>query len=72
MKITNGQQVKVISIDDQIPTGWYKGDVTNKGSSGKRWITNGSINKYITLNTQIPAGWCLGRILPKQSKNKTT
>lgn len=59
--ITNGKDRKLISPNDPIPKGWYKGDNRKKYNQGKIWITNGKDSKMIFNTEEIPDGWRKGR-----------
>ena len=61
IKITDGVKTKYHTKTEPIPEGWYIGDLSNTGSSGKFWITNGVESKYHTDITPIPTGWYKGR-----------
>lgn len=57
IRITNGQENKLIHKDDTIPNGWWHG----RSIAGKQiYITNGIITKHINKNSPIPDGWRIG------------
>jgi len=59
--ITNGKDRKLISPNDTIPEGWYKGDNRKKYNQGKIWITDGNLSKMIYKDDDMPLGWHRGR-----------
>jgi hypothetical protein len=59
--ITNGTNRKLISINEIIPEGWYKGDNRKKYNQGKIWITDGIDSQMVHKTSPIPEGWYRGR-----------
>ena len=75
--ITNGVDIKLIYVNDNLPEGWHKGkrrnsddarkkisialSGTNHPGYGKIWITNGEINKRIYPTEIIPIKWYRGK-----------
>lgn len=69
MWITDGKNNKIVSIQNDIPNGWYKGRTTDTippSQKGKYWINNGIINQ---MSYDIPPGWVKGRLNYKR-RNK--
>lgn len=64
--INNGERVRFISKDEELPEGWIKGslkgkrDYSSEERPRRKCINNGEQNRFILLDEKVPEGWKLG------------
>lgn len=77
--ITDGQQNRMLKIEEEIPEGFRIGMTRSVKNSkihygketnnfGKTWYTNGVENKFLKPDESIPEGFYKGRVISKSKK----